>query len=197
MKTYKTLTIIAIAILTVSCGKNAKQNNDTKPERVVETVNKETGIISLTDYSHEDTLSIRGTKYTYKFSFQAVDSLEHIKNTQGLEYLDNVVNLTILKGEEVVTKRTFYKSSFKSYVPSELWQNSGLVGFSFNFVRQERDAFYFIATIGDPDETADISYPLEIRITTDGGMTINKAQNLDTEPLRDGLNIDPSADDGV
>lgn len=196
MKAYQILALATIAFCT-SCGSKTKNSDEEKDERIVETIDKETGIISLTNYDYSDTVRIKGTLYRYGFTFQNVDSLPHIINSQGLEYLDNMVSLTISKDSTIIARKTFLKSSFKSYIPNALWENSGLVGFSYNFIRQEHDAFYFIATIGDPDETADISFPLELRITTDGGMTISKAQNLDTEPLRDGLTIDPSADDGV
>lgn len=196
MKTYQIIAFAAIAFLFSSCRNNNKPEEE-EQKRIVETIDQETGIISLSEREYGDTITVKGTLYNYKFTFKPVDSLKHIINSQGLEYIDNAVSLTIRKDSTVVTEKKFLKSSFKSYIPDDLWEHSGLVGFAFNFVRQERDAFYFIATIGDPDETADISLPLEIRITTDGGMTINKAVDLDTEPLRDGLNIDPSSEDGV
>ena len=198
MKTFHILSLAAITFLATSCvGTNQEKDKEEKTEHVFETINKETGERSLRAYEQEDTITIKGTLYNYKFKFTPVDSLQHVINSQGLKYLDNRVDLSISRDSSVVIKKTFLKTTFKSYVPEKIWEGTGLVGFSYNFVRSERDAFYFIATIGDPDETADISYPLEIRLTTDGGMTIEKAQNLDTEPLREGLNIDPSEDDGV
>ena len=198
MKTFHILSLAAIAFLVASCsGNNKEKDKDEKTEHIFETINKETGERSLKSYEQSDTITIKGKLYNYKFKFSPVDSLQHIINAQGLKYLDNSVELLISLDSSVVIKKTFLKTTFRSYVPEKIWEGTGLVGFSYNFIRSERDAFYFIATIGDPDETADVSYPLEIRLTTDGGMTIEKAQNLDTEPLREGLNIDPSENDGV
>lgn len=195
MKTNMIITLAAVAML-ASCGGGNKQQEEST-ERIVEEVNEYTGVVNLTSYDNDESITINGKNYNYSYDFQPVDSLPHVINSQGVEYLDNAVVLTIRQDSTLVTTKRFFKSSFKSYVPKAIWEHSGLVGFSYNYVRQEHDALYFIATIGDPDETADISFPLEIRITTDGGMTINKAINMDTAPLHDDLNVDPSTNDGL
>lgn len=195
MNFNKIIPLFALALTMAACGNSPKQQENENTLNV-EIKDEKTGITSLTPFTQSDTITINGKQYNYTYEFAPVDSLPHVINSQNNEYLDNMVKLTICQGETKVTEKTFLKSSFKSYIPEELWKESGLVGFSYNLVRKERNAFYFIATIGDPDLTADVSYPLEIRITTDGGMSISKAENLDTEPLHNGMTIDAS-DDGV
>lgn len=190
MKFNMICTLAALALVLSACGGGNKQQED-ETERIVEEVNENTGVANLISYDDAQTVTVNGKEYTYSYEFYPVDSLPHIINSQGIEYLDNVATLTIRRDSTVVTRKQFLKSSFKSYVPQEIWDQSGLVGFAYNYVRQQKDAFYFIATIGDPDETSEISYPLEIRITTDGGMTISKASGIDTAPLHDGMTIDP------
>ena len=53
--------------------------------------------------------------------------------------------------------RTFYKTSFRDHVPADFLKSSTVVGINYNFMKRESDrsAFYFIITVGDPDETSD------------------------------------------
>ena len=81
-------------------------------------------------------------------------------------------------------------------VPADFLKSSTLVGVNYNFTKRDEDrsALYFIVTVGDPDETSDMVYPLELKVATDGSFSIKKAENLETAPISTGLNIDPSED---
>ena len=196
MKTFQIIAFAAISMLAVSCGnKNKAEQTD---ERFVDKVDEKTGISSLRSFEGNDSVTVDGKKYQYDFKFHAVDSLPHITyEVTGAEYMDNAVDLVIKQGTEVKYKKTFTKASFKSYVPEELYPTSGLIGFTYNIDRKnnnENDAFYFIATIGNLDDPEEIAYSLELKIDTQGGMTISKYDAFETEPLRDGLTVDPDAD---
>ena len=120
-----------------------------------------------------------------------------VRNTQGDEYRDGQVTLLVRQGERTVFSRTFRKEDFSQLVPSKFMDTSALVGFSYNYTKlDDHSALYFIATVGDPDETADIAYPVQVRITPAGTMTMEKATNLDTEPINP-MTIDPSDDGGI
>lgn len=200
MKIYKILSVAAVVLMTISCG-NSNNNDVQTDKRYLEIVDEETGICSLSSYSENDSLEIKGDSYKYTYYFHDVDSLPHIVYNTGTEYRDNEVQLTIMRNNSTsFTHKTFTKYSFKSYIPDEIFEQSGLIGFTYNvdrLIREEYDALYFIATIGNLDDSEAIAYPLEIRIDTDGGMTIKKYDLKETEPLRNGLNVDPSEDDGV
>ena len=118
-------------------------------------------------------------------------------NPQGLEYHESRASIEITREGSTVFSRTFYKTSFRDHVPADFLKSSTVVGINYNFMKRESDrsAFYFIITVGDPDETSDgMAYPLELKVATDGSFSIKKAENLETEPLHPGLNIDPSED---
>lgn len=198
MKTFKILTFAAAAFLLTCC--NGKKTADDVDERFVEKIDEKTGVASLSSYTDGDTISINGKLYKYTYDFHDVDSLPHVVYASGTEYRDNEVKLVIKRDSSNFVEKTFTKGSFKSYVPEKLYQTSGLIGFTYNIDRRLRDQFdalYFIATIGNLDDAEEIAYPLEIRIDTDGGMTIKKYEDIETEPLRNGLTVDPSTDDGV
>lgn len=201
MRTFQTLSLATLSMLMISCGNNTPSEAEQTDERFVEKIDEKTGIASLQEYSDSSDITIGEKDYRYKFDFHHVDSLPHIKyEATGAEYYDNEVILEIKRGDEPFVKKTFTKSSFKSYVPEKLWKTSGLIGFTYNIDRRlsnKNDAFYFIATIGNLDDAEEIAYSLEIRIDTDGGMLINKYEELETQPISNGLTIDPSADDGV
>lgn len=196
MKTPKILTISLLAIFLVSCKGNQPQQPE---ERVIEDINPETGVISLRDYTFSDTITIGGKLYDYIYSLEHVDSMPILINPQGLEYTESRVKISIKQGDREVFDKVFYKSNFHDIVPTEFLKTSTMVGVNYNFTKREEDrsAFYFIVTIGDPDETSDMAYPLEMKVATDGTYSIKKAEHLETESLNPGLNIDPSADASV
>lgn len=174
--------------------------NEKKPpvtERIVEDVNPQTGIISLRDYTINDTISINGKLYKYTCTFEHVDTLPVLMNPQGLEYHESRVRIDIKQNDSNVFSKTFYKNNFRDQVPADFLKTSTVVGVNYNFMKRDTDrsAFYFIITVGDPDETSDnMAYPLELKVATDGSYSIKKAENLETEPLHPGMNIDPSED---
>lgn len=194
MKTFKTAALALLALMAIAC------NNEKQPpvnERIVEDVNPQTGVISLRDYTLKDTITVGGKLYNYTCTFEHVDSLPVFMNPQGLEYNESRARIDIQREGTSVFSKTFYKNSFRDYVPADFLKTSTVVGINYNFMKRESDrsAFYFIITVGDPDETSDnMAYPLELKVATDGSISIKKAENLETEPLNPGLNIDPSED---
>ena len=196
MKTQKILTISLLAIFLVSCKGNQPQQHE---ERVIENINPETGVISLRDYTLSDTITIGGKLYDYTYSLEHVDSMPILINPQGLEYTESRVKISIKQDDTTIFDKIFYKSNFQDIVPSDFLKTSTMVGVNYNFTKRDQDhsAFYFIVTIGDPDETSDMVYPLEMKVSPDGTFSLKKAENLETESLNPGLNIDPSADASV
>ena len=196
MKAFKILSFSLLTLCIVSCGNKQSYQPE---ERVVEDVNPETGIISLRDYTFSDTITIGGKLYDYTYSLEHVDSMPILINPQGLEYTESRVKISIKQGETNVFDKVFYKSNFHDIVPTDFLKTSTMVGVNYNFTKREEDrsAFFFIVTVGDPDETSDMAYPLEMKVATDGTYSIKKAENLETESLNPGLNIDPSADASI
>ena len=194
MKTIKTAAFTLLTLLTLACANEKKPE---PPQRVVEDVDAETGIISLRNYTIDDTITIGGNIYQYTCQFEHVDSMPVLINTQGLEYHECRVSIKINRQGKSIFDKTFYKNSLRDYVPADFLKTSTLVGVNYNYIKREADrsALYFILTVGDPDETSDnMAYPLELRVNTDGTYSIQKAENLETAPLRPGLNIDPGED---
>jgi len=193
----RTLKIASMALLTLMAMACTNEKKPPVTERIVEDVNPQTGIISLRDYIINDTISINGKLYKYTCTFEHVDTLPVLMNPQGLEYHESRVRIDIKQNDSNVFSKTFYKNNFRDQVPADFLKTSTVVGVNYNFMKRDTDrsAFYFIITVGDPDETSDnMAYPLELKVATDGSYSIKKAENLETEPLHPGMNIDPSED---
>lgn len=197
MKTTKFIAFALFAITLSSCGNKVKESQKAD-ERMVEEVDSATGVIRLTSYAYNDTIHIDDKTYSYDFAFSSVDSLPVITNSQGVQYYDNEVKLTIKRDSTIIYSHTFRKHDFNDIVPSDFLKASSLVGFNYNVIkRDDRSALYFIAMVGDPDESAEITYPVEIKISTGGAMSMEHAKDLETEPLHSGMNQDPNDDCGV
>ena len=191
----RTLKIASMALLTLMAMACTNEKKPPVTERIVEDVNPQTGIISLRDYTINDTISINGKLYKYTCTFEHVDTLPVLMNPQGLEYHESRVRIDIKQNDSNVFSKTFYKNNFRDQVPADFLKTSTVVGVNYNFMKRDTDrsAFYFIITVGDPDETSDnMAYPLELKVATDGSYSIKKAENLETEPLHPGMNIDPA-----
>lgn len=192
MKTLKILSFSFLAFSVFACGGKEESQQSTGEGEVQ---NEETSINSLDDKVFSDTVTIGGKLYKYTCTLEHIDSLIVI-NPQGEEYVENRVKINVQQGETTIFDKVIDKSFYKDIVPSNLLRAYTMVGVSFNFTKLEEDrsALYFIVTAGDPDETANMDYPLELKVATDGTYSLKEAENLETMSLNPGLNIDPSAD---
>lgn len=193
MKTLKTAAIILLTFAATAC---TGEKSPTLPKRIVEEVNTETGIISLRDYSISDTIAIGGKIFNYTYTLEHVDTLPILINPQGLEYHESRVSIKVTRGDEQIFNKKFLKNNFREIVPADFLKTSTMIGVNYNFTKRDEDrtALYFIVTVGDPDETSDMAFPLELKIAPDGTYSIKKAENLETAPISTGLNIDPKED---
>lgn len=193
------LAVACLVALSAFMMTGCKKTPDTKPvERVVEEVDEETGIIELRALHKCDTLNIDGHSYIYTYDFGRNDSLPVVRNPQGLDYYDNDVHLTVTRDGESLVDKTYTQLSLRDQTPEAFHKHSALVGFTFNYAKaDDHSALHFIITVGDPDETADMVYPMELKVNFDGSVEINKASNLETEPVRQGMTIDPPADGSI
>lgn len=184
-----TLAVIITTIALTACTEPKKQE---VKQRVVEQTNPETGITDLSPRLVTDTCTVKGKQYTYSYDFHAVDSLPIVCNAQGVEYHDNTATLTIRERDNVIFHKVFDKHSLGSIVPEQHLETTALVGISFDYTKQnDQSAFHFILTVGDPDESNELYFPASVTIKTDGTVTYERATNIETAPLRPGLNIDP------
>lgn len=193
MKTLKTSVAVLLTLMTIACN-----SNQPKPTEQTTTLqgSVETGIQALRDYTLKDTITIGGRLYNYTCTLAHDETLPSIINPQGAEYYESQVCIAIRRDSTDVFKKVFHKNNLREYVPAQFLKNSTMVGVNYNFNKRDEDrsAFYFIITVGDPDVTSDMAYPLELKVATDGSYSLKKAENLETGPLSDGLTVEPRED---
>lgn len=196
MNTPKSLSLLLITAALISCNKSKTEKTiETVTPKQVETTNV---TIKKESFSNSGKVTVKGKEYEYKFTFNPCDSLPIVTNSVGQKYYDNIVDLIITEGERKIYKHTFEKTSFNEIVPANFMQTSALVGFNYNYNKEnDHSAFFFIVTVGDPDDSAELSYPMELTIETNGRWSVKKAENLDTEPINQGMSQDPQSDSGV
>ena len=183
------ISIAAICLFANCTGnKTASSSQDTIATSAV----SKNAVNDMAEYNLDGQIEVEGTKYTYEFAFLNDPSLTVVTTDEGFRYHDNKVELVISHGQDVVYEHTFTKESFQSLIPAADYKRSVLAGFNFNYMQQDRhDRFYFIAVVGDPDETSDISYSVGIAIDRSGGIATNIVETIDTEPINNNLNQDP------
>lgn len=92
-------------------------------------------------------------------------------NDEGVEvdnaYWDNSVNITIYRGAERVFSHNFHKEEMRKCVPSDFLSDAVLSDIVFDHV--EKEAVYYTAILGIPDEST--SYLVSLRIGFNGKVT--------------------------
>lgn len=166
-----------IAASLVAC--NEKSSNTT----VIISTENETittpDTIAMNQYTNSNEVEVNGNMYNYSYEFTPSKSLPIVTNSSDRKYYDNQIKLSITKDGNVIYSTTFTKATFKNFIPEEIYETIVLMGFNFNYNKEdEHDKFYFVASIGDPDDE-EYYIPIDISITTNGDLTLNKF--IDTE----------------
>ena len=189
------LTIVAVC----GCGGGSTPNDRTAEFDGSE--QSKDSVYSVNEFDYSDTVSVRGVLYRYAFEFRNDKSLPVVTNSFGYRYYDNMVVLSIVKAnagnDEWRYEHTFTKESFRRLIPEGDYNGSCLLGFNFNFTKQDNhEAFHFIATVGDCDASGQFSYPMAVDITTGGEILLEQAAADDEGRPEVNLNEDPE-DEGV
>ena len=196
MKLANLLTATFLFIALAACsGGNTTQQQDEESSTTDSII--PIGINSLYEYSDSGKHVAGGTTYKYKFQFKNDSTLPVVKNALDYQFYDNKVTFRLTKAGQTVITRTFTKADFKSLVPESFYKllvslSPCLLTSCYNADKEHAtDAVYFIATIGDPDTSADSSYAIEVRINTSGDISYNILQDRETLPVNNGMTIDP------
>ncbi len=111
------------------------------------------------------------------------DSLPHVTDSNGQEYVDNKVNITVKRRDQTVFfQRTFTKSSFASCIDAD-YQNSARLE-DVRFLQVDGDCLVFSATLNHPGAADDEAIDLMLSINRLGELSIKV---FDDDNLRDDL----------
>ena len=179
MKFSRLLLSAFIAVTFVACneknsGTNVIISTETETADLPDT-------IAMNQYTNNGEAEVNGNKYNYTYEFSYSDSLPIVTNSSDCKYYDNQIKLSIAKDGKNVYSATFTKSTFKRFIPEELYNTIVLMGFNFNYNKEdEHDKFYFVASVGDPDDE-EYYIPIDVSITANGELTLNSFIDSDNE----------------
>lgn len=170
--------ILACAMLALLFQNCKNSNNDSTLSYNYEQPNNEKKLIKSDDYRYSDTVCAGGHLYQYVIERHPADSLPIVTDDDGFSYADNYATLTIRRNDNQIFCRTFYKNSFRSFLPSDFIGSSVLDGMAFE--RPDGANLRFVASVSNPG--TDLFVPLLITIDPNGNFTVEKSDELDSAP---------------
>lgn len=184
------LMLVAALLMLVGCNggekSDSRANAEWKAPVVVDT------ILCADVREGCDTVRIQGQLLAYAFRFAPDDSLPLVVNADGQRARDNVAELTVHRGETLLLHRVFHKQDFAAFVPQDQMPYCTLAGFTYDRMRSdERDALRFVATVGDPDESSGVNYPVELVVSPSGALRLEVGDDMETAPLVPDLREEP------
>ena len=111
--------------------------------------------------------------FRIKYTIHKTSSTVHRRNNkaEGIQNYDQVVTLTVIKGEKFVLKeRVFRKEDFKAIVPKSEMKYYQLSVFLFDFSTD--NSFVFFVNICHPD--TDICYTINMSISENGKIVLTE-----------------------
>lgn len=173
------LSATALAVCLALLLQNCKDSNkDSTLTYNYEQPDNSKELIKSDDYRYADTVSAAGQLYQYIIERHPADSLPIVADDEGNTYADNYATLTISRDGSQIFSHTFYKNSFRSYLPSDFIGSSVLDGMAFE--RPDGANLRFVASVSNPG--TDLFVPFLITVDPNGNFTVVKSDELDSTP---------------
>ena len=173
----KTTAFIAIAgLIALASCKEKKPSQEIIITR--QEVPKPQAPISMQEYKQATDVTWMNATYHIEVVRMPSDSLPMVKDEYGQQYVDNSIVLTVTRSDgSVFFKRTFTKASFSSYIDDDYRRTGILEALIFEEVDDNR--LEFAVSVAHP-QSEDEFIPLEMKLDRDGGLTIKRDNELDT-----------------
>lgn len=155
----------------------------------------------MSDFKYEKKVDWLGSSYTLRIRRYADKDLAMIKDDEGKQYLDNRIQVEILRKDGTsFFDRTFVKNDFTAFTGDDYNSHSALLGFMYD--RTEGNFIHFGASVGSPDPNSDDFIPLDVSVDNMGRVHITNALDLDggsdDEGAKQGKSqVDMAEDEGV
>ena len=176
---------LLLALLLVVAGCKEKKENQKSHEQLIfqmEAVDEKTGLQRMQVSKIKQQIVCQNKKYQLSIDRVPCDSLPQVKGEGGM-FADNVITLHIQreKGGKVVYKR-FTKRDFKAFLPEAFYKNSILEGVVFDEESTEQaKEIILAASVCVP--MSDIYVPFSIKVSSKGGLTIQRNESMEEVPL--------------
>lgn len=165
--------------LLFSCGGKQEQKESLEGRIYQMEADKGTGVQRMQPSTSQGNAVIAGAEYHYKVHRSPCDSLKLVSDEQGTQFVDNVIELKILRnGNQKVLHKRFTKHFFAQQTGPDFMKNGILEGLVFDKVEEGR--LCFAASVCYPQ--TDLFIPLSVRISPKGDISVERISMMDEHP---------------
>lgn len=174
--------LAAAAVLTGGC-KDKKQAANDIITTDYEAPRPQAPIAMSTTTDRTDVSWVEGRTYTIQVTRTPVDSLPMVTDANGQKFIDNVVNVEVLRADSsVFFRRSFSKAAFSEWLDGEYRKKGILEGVSFQ--RAEGSTLYFMAWVNYPQAGEDEAVDLQISLSRLGEISVQPFNEDDRDDLK-------------
>jgi hypothetical protein len=174
--------MLLAGLLTVA-GCKDKKNEGTTIITTDYEAPKPTSPITMDSYSDtQDVEWVEGRRYTLEIDRRASDSLAAVTDANGQKYVDNTIQLKIVRGDgSVFFHRTFTKASFANWLGDEYRDTAILQGM--RFLEVADGVLTFIVWLNNPGAGDDEAVELRMELDPQGEITTQRFTYDDRDDL--------------
>ncbi len=176
MKKANVLWVSLMLLLLLSCGGKQEKVKDVEERIYQMEMDKHTGVQRMQPSVSQGNVVIAGAEYHYEVHRNSCDSLKMVSDEQGTQFVDNVIELKILRnGNQKVFYKRFTKHYFAGQVGADFMKNGILEGLVFDKVQDGR--LFFAASVCYPQ--TDLFIPLSVQISPKGAIAVERIYMMD------------------
>jgi hypothetical protein len=191
MKCYIPLILLAGLVIFGAC-KEKKESTDIIATKYVP--KKPQPPIAMPSDTKTTNVNWQNKPYTVQISREADDSLQLVKDENAQPYVDNRIEVLVMRADgSVFFRRVFTKATFSQYIDESFRKNGILAGIQYDEI--DSKGMEFSVVIGLPDAIDDVFVPLELVVDRMGNFTISRDDDMDM--LDYGEREDNYDDEGV
>lgn len=176
MKQITICLLLAVSMMLLGACKEKKNTGD-----IITTKYEPKALVAPIKMSEDrQTKSIvwLGKTYQVDISRLPADSLSKLKDDNGQQYVDNLIDVNISRQDGTkFFHRSFVKDAFVAYLDEPFKRNGQLVSIRYNEV--DDSALEFSVVVGMPDAPDDLFVPLKMIIDRQGTVRVEKDDDMD------------------
>ena len=177
MKKISFILLIGISISLLSCHKGGEKTEKVDVRTYQLSEKSQTGEYAMQQSSAKGEAKIGGVEYQYEIDRNPSPQLPKVKDEQNNLFVDNVIDLRIIRNGKSILSKRFTKKDFSSHVDPAFAAKSILEGLVFD--QTVNGKLRFAASVCVPQ--TDLYVPLCVWVSTDGKVYIEKGNVLEEE----------------
>lgn len=177
MKKISFILLVGISVSLLSCNGGGEKTEKVDVRTYQLSEKSQTGEYAMQQSSAKGEAKIGGVEYRYEIDRNPSPQLPKVKDEQNNLFVDNVIDLRIIRNGKSILSKRFTKKDFSSHVESAFAAKAILEGLVFDQVINGK--LRFAASVCVPQ--TDLYVPLCVWVSTDGKVHIEKGNVLEDE----------------